>query len=139
MKRDELSKRVTRIQKEDARLKKEVWGRIQTIVKPYMQECGQFPGMKLIVFTRLKSKRIERWSECIEYKIQECDENKFDTEYIGFTEDGLILDVYFAMAVGDPFAYNIKQLYGILKQVEKMNFNNVVDFSSEAEEESHAA
>ena len=129
MNRLELSKRVTRIGKEETRLKNEIWLQIQKIVSRYFDTCPQFPDLPMVVFTKRKDNSlVTSWSNAKEYKVPHLDSDDDDSVYIGFTEHGMPSTVYGAMLINDPFTYTVKQLHGILKQVEKMKFNNVVKF-----------
>jgi hypothetical protein len=131
MTRKELSKRITRLGKEESRLKKDTWSRIQKMVSKYFNTCHQFPNTPMIVFTRRKDNDLDgTWDNAKEYKVPYLDsDDDWDAQYIGFTEDGIIGGVYMAMVMNDPFGYTPKQLQGILKQVENMKFNNIVNFN----------
>jgi hypothetical protein len=128
MTRKDLHTRVTRIGKEERRLKKEIWNRIQKIVSKYFDTCVQFPTTPAVVFTKLKNNSLFNWDSAREYKVPFLDSDDWDSKYIGFTKDGMIAGVYYAMVMNEPYGYTVKQLHGVLKQVEKMKFNNVVNF-----------
>jgi hypothetical protein len=130
MTRKELSKRITRLGKEESRLKKEIWSRIQKMVSKHFNLCHQFPDTPMVIFTRRKDNDLSgSWSNAKEYKVPYSDSDDWGAKYIGFTEDGMVGGVYFGMAMLDPFGYTPKQLQGILKQVENMKFNNIVNFN----------
>lgn len=125
----ELSMRVTRIQREEIRLKKEIWRRIQVKLRGKFSECAQYPNYPIVIFTKLMDNSLKRsWSNARRYNIAHYDRDDNFGQYIGFSEVGIINDVYFGMLEANYEYYTVKHLNGILKQVEKMKFNNIVDF-----------
>ena len=127
MNRSELNKRVIRLGREEARLKKEIWKRIQKIISPYFLTCSQFSD-EIVVCTKLSDGTIgHSWRNAVEYKIPYAEENNdWSKSYLAITKYGFYTDIYYAAACAHYDNFTVRQLLEMLKQIEKRKFNNIV-------------